>query len=137
MESKNVFLEVSRRRLRFPAEVGSLTVEDLWDLSLKRIDGIYKSLKAAKNRLENTSGESLFKNDENDPVVSRQLEEVEIQIQVVTQIFNIKREEAAVVQAQADRDEKKRKLVAALAMKEDEELRSMSKEDLLKQIQEL
>lgn len=137
MESKNVFLEVSRRKLRFPAEVGSLTVEDLWDLSLKRIDEIYKEIKATKNRLKNTSGESLFKNDENDPVVSRQLEEVEIQIQVVTQIFNIKREEAAAVQAQVNRDEKKRKLVAALAMKEDEELRSMSKEDLLKQIQEL
>jgi hypothetical protein len=46
--ANNLFIEASRKQLRFVAGNGHLTVEDLWSLSLKNLDslavGIYSRL---------------------------------------------------------------------------------------------
>ena len=45
MTTENLFEMATRSKLRFPSTKGELSVEDLWDLSDKDLDVVYKNLK--------------------------------------------------------------------------------------------
>ena len=127
---EKMFEIATRTKMRFPYK-GMITVEDLWDVSRAGLDTIYKAL-CAQRKVE-AGEESLIVS----ATKSKETEELDVKIEIVKYIFNVKTEEAAARATEKDRKDKKQKLMAILAEKENEEIRNMSKDELTKMIEEL
>ena len=64
MTTENLFEMATRNKLRFSSTKGELSVEDLWDLSEKDLDVVYKNLKEQEIK---SSEESLLDDVNVDP----------------------------------------------------------------------
>ncbi len=116
---EKLFETASKMKVRFNYR-GVIATEDLWDLDVKALDYIYKQLMVAKKESET---ESLLEEKKTNPIL-------EIQIEIVKHIFNVKVEERKVAELKAENDAKKQKILAILARKQDAELESKSTEEL-------
>lgn len=128
----NIFERAARGKLRFMSTVGELTTEQLWDLpltakgekpDLDRIaQGIYRELKGSE--------EMSFVVVKPDP---RKVEN-ELKLEIVKHVIEAKLTAEAIGKKAAETAERKRKLLAALAQKEDSELQGMTREQIQAQI---
>lgn len=118
-----MFEQATRLKLRFNHK-GLCSVEDLWDLSLKSLDIIYKELK--KQSKEQKEESLLGIKDQNDKIL-------DIKIEIIKYIVEVKLME----QKQRQLASQKQKLLAIIAEKEDKKLYDMDIEDLKKLAQEL
>ena len=125
--SKNMFEVATREKMRFPFK-GMISVEDLWDLSVQNLDKVFKILNSQRKEAHE---ESLLN------VKSSADEVLDTQIEIVKYIFNVKLEEQAARAKAAENKEKKQKIMALMAKKDDEAMENMSKEDLQKLLDEL
>lgn len=116
---EKLFETASKMKVRFNYR-GVITTEDLWDLDVKALDYIYKQLMVAKKESET---ESLLEEKKTNPIL-------EVQIEIVKHIFNVKVEERKAAELKAENDAKKQKILAILARKQDAELESKSTEEL-------
>lgn len=123
---EKLFETASKMKVRFNYR-GVITTEDLWDLDVKALDYIYKQLMVAKKESET---ESLLEEKKTNTIL-------EVQIEIVKHIFNVKVEERKAAELKAENDAKKQKILAILARKQDAELESKSVEELQKLIGEL
>ena len=123
---EKIFEKASRMKIRFNYR-GVITTEDLWDLDVKALDYIYKQLMVAKKESET---ESLLEEKKTNPTL-------EVQIEIVKYIFNVKVEEQKAAELRAENAAKKQKILAILARKQDAELENKSAEELEKLIAEL
>ncbi|CDX26753.1 conserved hypothetical protein [Mesorhizobium plurifarium] len=136
----DIFERAARKKFRFPSIKGDLTVEQLWDLPLVAGSGITRDVKfdletvgrGILTELKGVTEDSLV-NVNPDPRKG----ELEAKLDIIKHIIAVKQKEAADAQAAAARAEKRRKLVDAIASKEDEALSKASKEELLKQLEEM
>ena len=124
---EKLFEIATRKKLRFPFK-GQITVEDLWDLKPENLDSIYKTLNA-ENKKEQ-SEESLM-------AVKKPESDLDVQIEIVRYIFTVKMQEFTARAQEKERADQKQKLLAIYAQKENEEIASMSKEDIKKMIDAL
>ena len=83
MTTEKLFEMATRSKLRFPSTKGELSVEDLWDLSDKDLDVVYKNLKDQEVK---SSEESLLDEANVDPKLTAA-------IGIVRYIFTTKRKE--------------------------------------------
>jgi acyl-CoA reductase-like NAD-dependent aldehyde dehydrogenase len=116
----NMFELATRKKFRFPFK-GMISVEDLWDLSVKNLDTVFKALNAEAKQ---ANEESLLavKSDE-DTIL-------EAKIAIVKHIVNVKQaEEAEKVRAAANRAQARR-IQELIANKQDEALQGKSIEEL-------
>ena len=124
---ENIFEIATRTKMRFPFK-GQISVEDLWDLSVKDLDAIYKTLNAqAKKSQEESLLATKTKEDET----------VSVQIEIVKHIFTTKLAEAEAVKKSRELKEKKQKIMEIMSAKRDEALHNMSVEDLQKMLDSL
>lgn len=123
---EKIFETASKMKVRFNYR-GVITTEDLWDLDVKALDYIYKQLMVAKKESET---ESLLEEKKTNPIL-------EVQIEIVKYIFNVKVEERKAAELQAENTAKKQKILAILARKQDAELESKSAEELEELIKDL
>ena len=123
----NMFEYAVRNKLRFPFK-GMITVEDLYDLSLSNLDVVFKTL---NKQVKQSSEESLLTSK------SKEDEVLDIQINIVKHIFNVKNEEAIARLKEKENKEKKQRLLEIKHQKEDEALHNMSLEELDRMIKEL
>jgi hypothetical protein len=124
---KNIFEVAARNKSRFPFK-GLISVEDLWDLSVKDLDLIFKSLNA---QIKKVKEESLLDTKTKDD------EELEIKIEIVKYIVTIKlTEEKTKLQAK-EQKEKKQKIMEILSVKKDADLQNKSVEELQAMLSEL
>lgn len=122
-----MFEKATRLKLRFPYR-GLCTVEDLWDLSVKELDSIFKVLNvAAKTSKE----ESLL------DIKSKEDEVIELQISIIKYIVTIKCKEAEERENKKVKSEKKQQLLEILSKKKNADLENKSVEDLEKMVAEL
>lgn len=124
---ENIFMTATRNKYRFTYH-GSLTVEDLWDLSTKDLDNIFKSL---NREVKVVNEDSLF------DTVEAQDEVLKNKISIVRYIFETKVAEA---RANADAIVKKKqreRIMEVLAKKQDESLESHTEEELLAMLENL
>lgn len=122
-----IFAKATKGKVRFEFK-GMLDTEDLWDLSLRDLDRIYKQL-AAQARLE-----------QEDSLLTAQTkanEALALKIDIVKAIVAFKLEEQAAKEVAAQNAEKKRKVLDILARKQDASLEALSEEELKKMIGEL
>ena len=123
----NMFEKAVNGKYRFPYK-GQIAVEDLYDLPLRSLDTVFKTLNA---EVKKTDEESLLqtKSVEDDILATK--------IEIVKYIFNEKLEEKKNQQEAAERKEKKQKIMQIIATKQDEALQNASVEDLQKMLDEL
>ena len=122
-----MFEFATRNKMRFPFK-GMISVEDLWDLSVKDLDTIFKTLNA---QIKKSQEESLLTaKTEEDEILSTQ-------INIVKHIVEVKLAEANAVKQNRELKEKKQKIMEIIAAKQDESLHNMSVEDLQKMLEQL
>ncbi len=122
-----MFEKATRMKLRFPFK-GMVSVEDLWDISLTGLDSIYKVLSV---QLKNSHEESLLGKK------TKETEELDLQIEIVKHIVTVKLAEAENRRLLVEKKEKKEKILAILADKQDESLKQKTPEELEKMLEEL
>jgi len=127
MENEKMFELATRNKMRFPYK-GLVSVEDLWDLTPRNLDSIFKVL---NSQLKQVKEESLL------DVRTKEDKELDLQIELVKYIVGVKLEEYELRKQAIEKKEKKQRLMAILAEKQDESLKSMSEEDIQKMLNEM
>lgn len=127
MTTENLFEMATRNKLRFSSTKGELSVEDLWDLSEKDLDVVYKNLKEQEIK---SSEESLLDDVNVDPKLTAA-------IGIVRYIFTTKRNEKIAEKERIDKKLKQKKYIDALSRKQDEAIENMSEAELQAMIDSL
>lgn len=127
MAVENLFEYVVRHKVRFPFK-GNLSVEDLWDLRVEDLDQIFKTLNA---RRKQSQEESLL-NTKN-----KEEELIDIQISIIKYIVVVKLAEKEAQKKAAENKEKKQKILAIMAARDEKALENSSDEELRKMLEEL
>jgi hypothetical protein len=127
MTTENLFEMATRNKMRFPSTKGELSVEDLWDLSDKDLDVVYKNLKDQEVK---SSEESLLDDANVDPRLTAA-------IGIVKYIFTTKRNERLAEKERINKKLTQRKYIDALSKKQDEAIEKMSEAELRAMIDSL
>lgn len=127
MTTENLFEMATRNKMRFPSTKGELSVEDLWDLSDKDLDVVYKNLKDQEVK---SSEESLLDDANVDPKLTAA-------IGIVKYIFTTKRNERLAEKERINKKRTQRKYIDALSKKQDEAIEKMSEAELRAMIDSL
>jgi uncharacterized membrane protein len=109
-----------KNKVRFPYK-GLVSVEDLFDLGVRELDSIFKTLNA---QVKKSQEESLL------ATKTKEDETLAIQIEIVRHIVKTKLDEAEAVKQSKELKEKKQKIMEIMAAKKDEALHNMSVEEL-------
>lgn len=131
----NIFERAVRAKLRFASSVGDLTTEQLWDLPLiakgerPDLDKLARFVNSGLKSLE----EGSFVNVTPDPRKT----EAELRLDILKHVIASKLSDKAAAEKAAENAERKRKLLAALASKEEAELVGMTKEQIEAEIAKL
>lgn len=132
---ENLFIKATQQKLRFESSAGYLTVEDLWDLPLTSNVG-----KASLDQV----GMKLVKKTSNDTIASlvdgnaSSASESELMaLEIVKYIIQVKKEQNKARLEEADKKQKRQQLMSLLEQKRNEELSQMSKEDIIKELENL
>ena len=126
-----LFEMASQFKFRYPFK-GMITTEDLWDLKPAELDMVYKTM---NKELKALDGDSLIATKSVDDGVKAN--ELKNKIEIVKYIFNSKQQAAELSRMAAANAAEKQKILGVLADMEDNALRNMSKEELLKRLAEL
>lgn len=121
MDMNTLFVMATRRKFRFPFK-GLISVEDLWDLSVKNLDTIFKALNAEARQ---ANEDSLL------ATKSTADKELESKIEIIKFIVKVKQDEAAQRLVVAANKEQQRRIDEIIAAKQDQKLQDMSIEDLI------
>lgn len=123
----SMFEIATRKKYRFPFR-GSITAEDLWDLSLAQLDTVYKTLsKEAKTEKEE---ESLMDGKKEDQDLLNKLD-------IVKHVFNVKKTEAEVAANAMEKKRQKERLLELIAQKQDAALADKSIEELTAMVNDM
>jgi hypothetical protein len=124
----NEMFEIAiRNKMRFPFR-GLASVEDLYDLSVNDLDSIFKTL---NSELKQVKEESLL------DTKTKQDKELDIKIEIVKHIVEVKLEEAKLRLKAKAQKEQKQKILEILSSKQDESLQNKSIDELTKMLDEL
>ena len=123
----DVFKNATKKKYRFNYR-GICTVEDLWDLSVKDLDAIYKSMK--KQEKDNNGESLLVTKTKEDKVLAEKIE-------IVTEIVKDKLEEIDKQKTAAANRAEKMKILEIIADKENAELKEKSIDDLKAMLENL
>lgn len=127
MTTEKLFEMATRSKLRFPSTKGELSVEDLWDLSDKDLDVVYKNLKDQEVK---SSEESLLDDANVDPKLTAA-------IGIVRYIFTTKRNERLEAKDLIDKKRNQQLYIDALSRRKLKDIDNMSVEELEAKIAEL
>ena len=122
-----MFEKATKLKLRFDYK-GVCTVEDLWDLSVRELDAIYKTV---NGKLKQSQEDSLLN------VKVKEDEVLKLQVDILKHIVEIKLTEADVKEQAKAKKAKKQKLMEILESKEVSDLQGKSAEEIKKMIEEL
>lgn len=131
----NIFERAARGKLRFESTVGDLTAEQLFDLPLtaKGERPNLDSIARAVNRELKDIVDGSFVEIKPDPRKT----DLELRLDILKHVIEAKQAEKAAAEARAANAERKRKLLDALAAKDDQALAGMSREDIQAEIAKL
>jgi hypothetical protein len=123
----SMFEVAIKSKFRFPFK-GSISTEDLWDLTVDDLDIIFKSL---NSQMKQVKEESLL------DTRTKQDEEIMSKIEIVKRIVATKLEERASRLKAKEQKEKKQKIMEIMSNKQDADLQNKSIEELSKMLDEL
>jgi hypothetical protein len=131
----SIFEQASRQALRFDSPVGDLTTEQLWDLPLTsktgrpHLDGLARALHSELKSLEEIS----FIDTKPDPRKAG----LELRFAIVKHIIDVKLAERDTAKKAVEDAEKRQRLMAALAAKQDAALTTMSEDEIKAELAKL
>lgn len=125
-QTEQLFVEASRKKIRFESKRGFLLVEDLWDLKLEDLDAIAVNL---NDKIEKLGKKSFIGK-------RTSATDTELSFEIVKYIIGVKIEEADARKTKAEKAAKKQHLLGLLEEKQNEELKSKSIDELKKLIAE-
>ena len=123
----NIFEYAVKNKVRFNYK-GTIDSADLWDLDVTELDSIYKELSKIKKSM---SEDSLLGAKSADSTL------VNIQIELIRHVVESKLAEKEARLLRAEKKEKKEKIMAILASKQDSALEKKSEATLKKMLEEL
>lgn len=124
-----------QNKLRFPSSHGDLTVEQLFDLSLKSKSGfdLNSVAIAIHTELKGVGEESFVDDNSADP----RKKVLEVSLEIVKDVIKTKQEENAAKIDKAKRAEKRAKILDAMEEQESRQLSTATREELEKRLAEL
>ena len=131
MSEINLFEVATREEWRFETPRGQITVEHLWQIPLTG----GSSIDAVAVNLNETLQKSATKSFVNATTTADK--QTELKLELVKYIIGVRLAEAKAKTEKAQLSSKRKLILEALAVKENEELLSGSKEDLQKRLAEL
>lgn len=123
-----IFETASRKKLRFPTAIGDLTVEQIWDLPLTatndrtNLDGLARET----NRELKSLAEESFVDEKPDP----RKDDLALKLDILKHVIGIRLAERDAAKKSVENAERKKRLLAALAAKDEQDLAGMSREDI-------
>lgn len=120
MITENIFEIATRNKFRFPFK-GSVSVEDLWDLSPENLDTVFKTLNSQRKK---ANEESLL------AVTSGEDAENDMMIDIVKHIVAVKLAERYEKDKAREKKEERQKIMSILDAKQNEALQNKSVEEL-------
>jgi len=127
MSEQNLFEVAVRSKFRFPFK-GLVPVEDLFDLSVRDLDSVFKSL---NSELKQATEESLLSTK------TQQDKELDAKIGIVKYIVGVKLEEESLRLKAKEKKELRQKLLEIKAAKQDQSLQDKSIDELQTMLDEL
>ena len=123
----NVFMEATRKKMRFPSTKGMLTVEDLWDLNNNALNEVYMQLKSEKKEDDGLlpSSNSAYN------------QEIDVKLEIIRCIYDSKVYAQKVQESNEIRRQQKEKIKEILKDREDGALRNKSTEELEEMLKNL
>jgi len=121
-----MFEQAARMKLRFLYK-GQTTVEDLWDLRVDALDGIYKQLRVQQKE---ASGESLLT-----PATTNST--LDLRVEIVKRIVSVKLAENQARLEKAKRRARRDRIAEIYVQKADEELKGKTKDELRQLLAEM
>jgi hypothetical protein len=130
-----LFERASKKKLRFETDLGTLSVEDLWDLPLQSTRGVNLDDMAKKfsNALKEEEEESFVEK----PKPNKKLADLRLRFAIVKRIIEVQLEAREKAEQQAERKQRAEKIKEILARKEDAKLERTSEKKLLAELEEL
>ncbi len=125
--SEKMFEVAVRTKMRFPFK-GLVSVEDLWDLSVRDLDSVFKVL---NSQLKQVKEESLLE------IKTKEDKELDTKIEIVKYIVGVKLEEENLRLKAKEKREQKQKILEILSVKQDQSLQNKSEEELQSMLDEL
>lgn len=122
-----MFETATRKKFRFPYK-GTVSVEDLWDLSVRELDGIFKTLNA---KVKQANEESLL------TVRSTADTDMQTMIDIIKHIVDVKLAEQAARELAADKRAKKQRIMEIMSQKQDADLQNKSMDELESLLKEM
>lgn len=118
-----MYKQASKLALRFPSNVGNLSVEQLWNLNLTQLSN---AIKAVKKVLKKDNDDELsFLEDTKSVDVENQL-----RFDILKDVYLTKKAEMVELRTTAERKAHNEKILALIAEKKDGELQGKSIEEL-------
>lgn len=118
----NIFEKATREKTRFCFK-GLVSVEELWDLSLEYLDSLWCEL---ESELEKLPKKSLLATN------TKQRDEIEFKQEIIKHIVETKKAEKLVNEQSKANAAKKQMVLDIIEQKKNEDLKSMSLEELTK-----
>lgn len=119
---ENIYRFAAEHALRYPYK-GSITTEDLFNLTVRQLDEIHIAL---KRQVRKNNDESLLAaTDKTDEDI-----ELEVKIAIVKDIFDSKQEQAKLRRDALEKQKYNQKIAGIIAEKEDAALRDKSVDEL-------
>ena len=130
----NIFEKANKLKVRFATALGSVTVEDLWDMPLTS-----RKANASLDDLAKSLSKSVKESAEESFVVKKSSKntELELKFDIVKHIIDIKLAEREAAANAAERKAQKEKVLRVIEAKKDADLENQSLEDLQKMAAEL
>ena len=132
--SENKFELAARRKLRFPSSRGDLTVEQLFDLPLKHVNGfdLDSVAKSVNALLQQESQESFVEVKSN-----AKKAELELKLEIVKHVIQVKVEQRDQATKAKENSERRQVLLGLLNQKEQEALQGMTREQIPEELAKL
>ena len=125
----NIFERASREKVRFDFR-GIITTEDLWDLSMGDLDGLFKQINTI---LKDHGGEGLIK----DTMQNTFCETLLLKSDLIRHIFEAKQKAVNEAEMKKLHQEKKKRIMEIITNKQDETLASKSVAELKEMLDEM
>lgn len=130
--SQNIFEAASRAKFRFKLPNGSVSTEDLWDLSLPHLDDLGQLLRRDLKAREESEG-SLIKQTR----PTKADKEIKLKFDIVKHIIDVKLEEKDNAEKSAERKAKRQKLMELIDKKQEQAQGEKSVEELQDELKAL